>query len=119
MDQYTDKQIQDTLKIIEASIVNCEKIRPKLKEGSSSFSLNTNRLKALYISKELLMEQENEYTKEELEKAIIQITSIKSKSTTGINNAKERSGTYTRFSRLINAMNIVLEYLQSAIEKYQ
>lgn len=115
MNQYTEKEIQDTLKIIESSIVSCEKVRVKLKEGSASFSLNTNRIKALYISKALLTNQDNEYTKDELEKAVLQIASIKSKSTTGINNAKEGSGTYTRFSRLIYAMDIVLAYLQEAI----
>lgn len=115
MNQYTEKQIQDTLKIIESSIVNCEKVRLKLKEGSASFSLNTNRIKALYISKALLTNQENDYTKEELEKAVTQITSIKDKSTTGIHHAKEGTAAYTRFSRLINAMDIVLEYLQNVI----
>lgn len=117
MNQHTEKQIQDTLKIIESSIVNCEKVRLKLKEGSSSFSLNTNRIKALYISKALLTNQDNDYSKKELEEAVIQITSIKNKSTTGINNAKERSATYTKFSRLINAMNVTLAYLQNAIEE--
>lgn len=117
MSQYTEKQIQDALKIIESSIVNCEKVRLKLKEGSASFSLNTNRIKALYISKALLTNQENEYTKEEFEKAVTQIASIKSKSTTGINNAKERSASYTRFSRLIDAMDIVLDYLKNAIDE--
>lgn len=116
MNQYTEKQIQDTLQIIESSIGNCEKVRIKLKEGSAPFSLNTNRIKALYISKALLTNQDNNYTKEEFEKAVTQITSIKSKSTTGINNAKEGSATYTRFSRLINAMDIVLDYLQNAID---
>lgn len=116
MNQYTEKQIQDTLKIIASSIVNCEKVRPKLKEGSASFSLNTNRIKALYISKALLTNQDNHDTKEEFEKAFTQIASIKRKSTTGINNAKEGSAAYTRFSRLINAMDIVLDYLQDAMD---
>lgn len=115
MNQYTEKEIQDTLKIIESSIVNCEKVRLKLKEGSASFSLNTNRIKALYISKALLTNQDNEYTKEELEKAVTQIASIRSKSTTGIGNAQEDSATYTRFSKLINAMDIILDYLQEEI----
>lgn len=117
MKQYTQKQIEETLKIIESSIINCEKVRPKLKEGSSSLSLNTNRINALYISEALLKNEENKYTKEELKKAIRQITSIKNKSTTGINNAKEGRATYTRFLRLINAMNIILDYLQNAIEE--
>ena len=62
------------------------------------------------------MNQENQYSKEELEKAVVQITSIKNKSITGLNNTKEGSSTYTRFSKLITAMNIVLGYLQKAIE---
>ena len=116
MHSFTQQQIKDTLKIIESTIVNCEKVQPKLKEGSPSLSLSKNRIKALYISKDLLMNEENQYSKEELEKAVVQITSIKNKSTTGLNNAKEGSSTYTRFSRLIAAMNIILVYLEKAIE---
>lgn len=116
MHSFTQQQIKDTLKIIESTIVNCEKVQPKLKEGSPSLSLSKNRIKALYISKDLLMNEENQYSKEELEKAVVQITSIKNKSTTGLNNAKEGSATYTRFSRLIAAMNIILVYLEKAIE---
>ena len=116
MHSFTQQQIKETLKIIESTIVNCEKVQPKLKEGSPSLSLSKNRIKALYISKDLLMNEENQYSKEELEKAVVQITSIKNKSTTGLNNAKEGSSTYTRFSRLIAAMNIILVYLEKAIE---
>lgn len=116
MHSFTQQQIKDTLKIIKSTIVNCEKVQPKLKEGSPSLSLSKNRIKALYISKDLLMNEENQYSKEELEKAVVQITSIKNKSTTGLNNAKEGSSTYTRFSRLIAAMNIILVYLEKAIE---
>ena len=50
MNQYTDKQIEDTLNLIDSTILNCEKIQPKLKEGTPQFSLTRNRIKALYIS---------------------------------------------------------------------
>ena len=93
MHSFTQQQIKDTLEIIESTIVNCEKVQPKLKEGSPSLSLSKNRIKALYIYKDLLMNEENQYSKEELEKAVVQITSIKNKSTTGLNNAKEGSST--------------------------
>ncbi|MDO5418016.1 MAG: hypothetical protein Q4F29_12500 [Lachnospiraceae bacterium] len=116
MNNYTSQQIQETRKIIESSIANCEKIQPKLKEGSPQLSLSRNRIKALYIVKALLAEQENVYTKDELEKAIVQITSIKNKSTTGISHTKEGSGTDTRFFRLITAMDIALDYLQNAMQ---
>lgn len=113
---YTQQQIQDTLLIIESSIKNCEKVQPKLKEGSAQLSLSKNRIQALYISKALLTNEKQEYSLEELEKAVFQITSIKNKSTTGINNAIEGTSTYTRFFKLINAMNIILDYLQNEIE---
>lgn len=117
MTSFTEQEIKETLKIVESSIRNCEKIQPKLKEGSPSFSLSKNRIKALYISRDLLLHQNVHYSKEELEKAVIQITSIKNKSTTGLNNAKEGSPTYTRFLKLITAMNIVLAYLNEALEQ--
>ena len=111
---YTEQQIQDTLKIVDSSIVNCEKVQPKLKESSPQLSLSHNRIKALYIAKTLLLGQESEFTTLELEEATVQITSIKNKSTTGISNAKDGSATYTRFHKLITAMDIVLDYLQKA-----
>ena len=115
---FSQQQINDTLKIIESSIVNVEKVQSKLKEGTPSFSLSQNRLLALYISRALLLNEENQYSKEELEKAVVQITSIKNKSMTGLTNAKEGSSTYTRFLRLIVAMDVVIIFLQIALDKY-
>lgn len=115
MNIYTSQEIQDTICIIESSIANCEKVQPKLKEGSAQLSLSRNRIKALYISKALLQKQKCEYNREELKSAVTQITSIKNKSITGINHAKEGSATYTRFKKLINSMDIILDYLQNAI----
>ena len=57
MNQYTDKQIEDTLNLIDSIILNCEKIQPKLKEGTPQFSLTINRIKALYISNALITNQ--------------------------------------------------------------
>ena len=64
MNKYTDKQIEDTLKLIDSTILNCEKIQPKLKEGTPQFSLTRNRIKALYISKALVTNQEYNFTQE-------------------------------------------------------
>ena len=47
MNKYTDKQIEDTLKNgTDSTILNCEKIQPKLKEGTPQFSLTRNRSKS-------------------------------------------------------------------------
>ena len=117
MHTISEQQIQDTLKVIDSTIINCEKVQLKLKQGSPQLSLSKSRIKALYVSKDLLLNHGKLYPREELENAVLQISSIKNKSTTGIHNAKEKSSTYTRFFRIINAMDIILDYLQKAIAK--
>lgn len=114
MNTYTIQQINDTLKLIESTIINCERVQPKLKPGSPQLSLSKNRIKALNISKSLILNEDVKYTEDELEKAIVQVTSIKNKSLTGIAHASQGTGTYTRFKKIIDAMNIVLDYLQDA-----
>ena len=93
MNQYTDKQIEDTLNLIDSTILNCEKIQPKLKEGTPQFSLTRNRIKALYISKALVTNQEYNFTQEELLKSVDQVASIIRKSEKAMINAKEGTGT--------------------------
>ncbi|MDV4150776.1 hypothetical protein R0131_07995 [Clostridium sp. AL.422] len=117
MNKFTNKQIEDTLNMINSSIINCEKIQPKLKEGSPQLSLNKNRIKALYISKALITNERHDYKKEELIKSVAQITSIINKSKSGISNAKEGSGTYTRFKKIIDSMTIALLYIEEAIKE--
>lgn len=115
MHEYTNKQIEDTLNMIDSTIRNCEKIQPKLKEGSPQLSLSKNRIKALYICKDLITNQSHNYTQEDLLKSVSQITSIINKSQKAITNAKEGTGTYTRLKKIIDSMTISLSYLQNAI----
>lgn len=117
MSKITSQQIEDTLNMINSSIINCEKIQPKLKEGSPQLSLNKNRIKALYISKSLITNEKHDYKKEELLKSVAQITSIINKSKSGISHAKEGSGTYTRFRKIIESMTIALSYIEDAIKE--
>lgn len=120
MKEYTNQQLEDTLKLIESTIRNCENIQPKFKEGSPQLSLSRNRIKALYISKALITKQEYNYTEGELLKSVPQITSIINKSQRAIINVKEGTGTYTRLSRIITAMKISLDYIENAIKnKYK
>ena len=120
MSEYSNKQIDDTLSIIESTIKNCEKIQPKFKEGIPQLSLSRNRIKALNISKNLITNQENNYTQKELSKAVDQVTSIINKSQKAMINAKEGTGTYTRLKKIIDAMTISLSHIQDAInEKFE
>ena len=116
MSKFTNQQIEDTLNMINSLIINCEKIQPKLKEGSPQLSLNKNRIKALYISKALVTNQEHNYTQEELLKSVDQVTSIIRKSEKAMINAKEGTGTYTRLKKIIDAMTIALSYIEDAIK---
>lgn len=117
MNEYSNKQIDDTLNIIESTIRNCEKIQPKFKEGTPQLSLSRNRIKALNISRDLITKEENNYTEEELLKAVDQITSIINKSQKAMTNAKEGTGTYTRLKKIIDAMTISLSYIQNTLNK--
>ena len=110
---FDDKQ-KSTLKIIDSSLASCEKVRGKLKEGSSQLSLNTNRLQALYLAKEILQNTDCDADRQQIEQALIQITSIRRKSETGLAHAKAGSATYTRFQRLVEAMDVVLQGLETA-----
>lgn len=112
MNQYSEETIKITLNLIDSLIVNCERVRLKLKEGSSQLTLITNRLKALRISKAVLEREDSDFSNDEIAKAIVQITSIKKKSETGIGSVKEGSAAYTRFKRLIEAMEVILSYLE-------
>ena len=103
---FDDKQ-KNTLKIIDSSIASCEKVRGKLKEGSSQLSLNTNRLQALYLAKEILQNTDCDTDSQQIEQALIQITSIRHKSETGLAHAKAGSATYTRFQRLVECSTTI------------
>ncbi|MGL4654902.1 MAG: hypothetical protein ACRCWM_03300 [Sarcina sp.] len=115
MNKFTDQEIENTIKMLNSLILNCEKIQPKLKVGSPQLSLNKNRIEALYIAVELIKKEKYDYEKEYLQKALVQITSILNKSKSGISHAKESSGTYTRFRKIIEAMTIAISYIEDSI----
>lgn len=81
MQEYTKEELGEALRVISSTISNCEKIHPKFHEGTSQHTLLKNRIKALYISKSLITDEEiiNTYTKEELKEAIAPVFSITSK----------------------------------------
>ena len=65
MKQYNKEELIESLNVIDSTIRNCEKIHPKFSEWTSQHTLLKNRIKALYVSK-ALMNNENtieQYTK--------------------------------------------------------
>jgi hypothetical protein len=114
----TNECIQ-AVKTIEADIRNCEKMLPKFKEGTSQYSLLKNRLKALYISKALILEEEQTYSMDDLQKALPPITSVIQKCKKGQEKHTVNTPTYRRLQSQINAMMIAKSYIEKEIEKNQ
>lgn len=108
MDKYTKEELKEALSVVTSTIKNCEKMHPKFEEGTSQHTLLKNRIKALYISKSLIEEEniKDKYTKEDLEKSIAPVSSIISKCEKAKIKAVEGTGNHTRLTKIIKAMYI-------------
>lgn len=54
MDNFTQEELKEALRAIESTISKCEKVQPKLKQGTSQHTLLIRRIKALYIASALI-----------------------------------------------------------------
>lgn len=108
MDKYTREELEEALKIVSSSISRCEKIHPKFVEGTSQHTLLKNRIKALYISKSLILDENVmvEFTKGELIDALRPVSSIISKCEKAQLKFAEGTAHHTRFNKMIKAMDI-------------
>lgn len=111
MKTYSPQEIKDTLEVLDSTIHKCEKAQIKFNEGTSQHTLLKNRLNALYLSKTLILDKKNEYTKEELKQALVPIQSIINKCTKAIEKHTVGSPFYKRFDQLIKAMEICKDYI--------
>ena len=57
---YNKKELEAALAAIISMINKCEKVSPKLKEGSAQATLLKNRIKALHIASSLITEEMNQ-----------------------------------------------------------
>ena len=57
MAEYTRQELEDALRAVNSIIHKCEKAQEKFPEGNSHHTLLRNRLKAMYISKQLMEER--------------------------------------------------------------
>ena len=106
-EKYTSEDLAGALKVVDSTISNCEKIQPKFSEGTSQHTLLKNRIKALYISKALIIREQNieQYSKEELIDALKPIVSIINKCESGQRKHEIEAIQYKRFQKIIDAMN--------------
>ncbi|MGC6176430.1 hypothetical protein [Lacrimispora sp. 38-1] len=54
MNKFSNEELTEALRAINSIISKCEKAQEKFPEGNSHHTLLRNRLKAMYISKELI-----------------------------------------------------------------
>ena len=119
MSNYGEKDLSDALKIISSTISNCEKTQLKFAAGTSHHSLLKNRIKALYISQSLVMDDGSirTYTQEELKKALPPVTSIISKTEKAQSKYERESTQYRRFEPIIKAMQISEALIKKELHK--
>nr|WP_288824274.1 hypothetical protein [uncultured Clostridium sp.] len=56
MSDYTSEELTDALRAINSIISKCEKAQEKFPEGNTHHTLLRNRLKAMYISRALIID---------------------------------------------------------------
>lgn len=114
MIKYTERELDEALQTVMATIANCEKIQPKFVEGTSQHTLLKNRIHALKVSKRLMenLKTTGNFTsdecvsQEEKQMALPPILSIIHKCKRARDNALEGTANYNRLTKTINAMII-------------
>ena len=119
MDQYSIEERDEALQIVSSVIISCEKMQPKFVAGTSQHTLLKNRVKALYIAKSLIMNENiyDKYTKEELKDALRPITSIMNKCKKAQMKFTEGTSHHIRLRNMINAMDIARSLITDAINQ--
>lgn len=119
MDSYTKEELEEALQIVSSTISRCEKTQPKFVEGTSQNTLLKNRIKALYISKSLITDEDvmDRYTKQELIEALRPVSSIIRKCEKAQQKFAEGTSHHTRFKKMIKAMYISKSLITKALEE--
>ncbi|MCC0673611.1 hypothetical protein IC216_16625 [Clostridioides sp. ES-S-0145-01] len=119
MDKYTKEELIQTLRVVSSVIIRCEKAQLKFMEGTSQHSLLKNRIKAMYISKSLITDENiiDKYTKEELIEALRPVSSSIGKCEKAQSKFAEGTTNYKRFRNIIKAMYISKSLITDEINR--
>lgn len=118
MVEVTGDQITNALQVVISTISKCEKQQQKFLEGSSSHTLLRNRIKAMYISKELLSEdpERMKYSQDDLVQALKPVESIINKCEAGQKKYSAEAPLYKRFQKIIDAMTVAKALIIAEID---
>ena len=116
MMEFSKAELEKAISFLFSTITNCEKMQLKFSEGTSQHSLLKNRIKALYISKALLLEDKTtNYTSKALKDALPPIVSIINKTTKAQSKYEKGSSQFNRFQHIIKAMLISKTFIENQI----
>lgn len=116
MMEFSKEELEKAISLLSSIITNCEKMQLKFLEGTSQHSLLKNRIKALYISKDLLLgDKTTNYTSKDLGEALPPIVSIINKTTKAQNKYEKGSSQFNRFQHIIQAMLISKAFIENQI----
>lgn len=112
--EFGKEDLEKAISVISTTIANCEKAQMKFSEGTAQHSLLKNRIKALNISKWLLLGgSEKAYSCRDLQEALPRIISIINKTTKAQSKYDKGSTQFNRFEPLIQAMLISKSYIET------
>lgn len=116
MMEFNNEELEKAKSMLSSTITKCEKMQLKFLEGTSQHSLLKNRIKALYISKSLLMGDKTiNYTSKELKEALPPVVSIINKTTKAQSKYEIGTSQFNRFEPIIQAMLISKVFIESKI----
>lgn len=112
------KELTGILAVLESTIADSVKVMPKFEVGSPQHTLLTNRIKALEIAKNLMLDDPNGpfYSKEELQAAKAPIQSLLNKSEKAMTKFKTGHPAYIRLNKIIQAMTFSEMAIEEAID---
>jgi len=114
--EFNKEELGKAISLLSSTIAKCEKMQLKFSEGTSQHSLLKNRIKALYISKLLLMGDKTiNYTSKELKEALSPVVSIINKTTKAQSKYEKGTSQFNRFEHIIQAMLISKAFIESKI----
>lgn len=119
MDIYTKEELAEALQVVSSTINKCETIQLKFPQGTAQHTLLKNRLKAMYVSKSLLTNENatDKYSTEELVDTLRSITSIISKCEKAHLKFAVGTSHHIRLNNIIKAMCITKSLLTNELNK--
>lgn len=120
MENDKNAAIQAIVSMIERS----EKAQVKFKQGTSQYTLQKNRIKALYIALALVEKELDtsdktvDFTKYDFEKALAPITSLISKSEKAQKKLAQGTWQHSMLENNLKALHIALPLLKNTLSNY-